>query len=45
MTHHGGYHRRRQDPGWLSSRSLALTLTELPSGEYTAYLQRQSVWC
>lgn len=27
-----------KDPGWLSSRNLASTLTELPSGGYTAYL-------
>lgn len=43
MTHHGGYHQKRQDPGWLSSRNLASTLTELPSGGYTAYLMRQIV--
>lgn len=43
MTHHGGYHQRRQDPGWLSLRNLALTLTELPSEGYTAYLENKGI--
>lgn len=42
-THRGVYHQKRQGLGWLSSRNLALTLTELPSGGYTAYLKRQNV--
>lgn len=43
ITHHGGYHRKRQDPGWLSLGNSALTLTELPSEGCTAYLQIKSI--
>lgn len=43
MTYHGGYHQKRQDPGWLSLRNLASTLTELPSEGYTAYLESQRI--
>lgn len=39
MTYHGGYHQRRLGPEWPSLRNLALTLTELPSGGYTEYLE------
>lgn len=42
-THRGGYHRRRQDPGWLSLRNSALTSAELPSEGCTAYLQIKSI--
>lgn len=41
-SHHGGFHQKRQGPGWLSSRSSASILTELPAGGYTAYLQWHS---
>lgn len=39
MTYHGGYHQKRWGPEWPSLRNLALTLTELPSGGYTEYLE------
>lgn len=43
ITHRGEYHRRRQDPGWLSLRNSALTLAELPSEGCTAYLEIRSI--